>query len=327
MKPEEYAYLQSNKSMIDNIEKKLSGENRIVRDAISSVYNKIAKLITKALFTLGLDSCAYIIHKFPKNIRESVYELIKKEVQHYEDIQKLVDHSDLEIKGGAEESGKEFDKNAAEESGKEFDKKAAEESGKDFDKKAAEQRDKIISIVKVEFDKINKDQWKEVTTYFGSNNNWDFSVKLIRIGLAILLARFIQTTGIIENKYLAHVGAHGSLDLTLWIGKGLYFWNSNTNPSLPNKSSSPNVNASSQGPLEFLSQGPLNYFSNVMSNKSHVHEETREERKKREKREKAEKKYEEKLKSEKKGGSMTQKRYKTTRMYKNHKTNKNRLHK
>jgi hypothetical protein len=312
MKPEEYAYLQSNKNMIDNIEAKLSGENRIVRHAISSVYNKIAKLITNALFTLGINSCAYIIHQFPKNIRESVYELIKKQVQQYDDSSDLEikDRSDLEIMGGFGESGH-------------------------------EQRDIIISIVKVELDKINKDQWKEVTTYFGSNNNWDFSVKLIRIGLAILLARFIQTTGIIENKYLAHVGAHGSLDLTLWIGKGLYFWNSNTNPSLPNKSSSPNVNASSQGPLEFLSQGPLNYFSNVMSNKSHVHEETREERKKREKREKAEKKYEEKLKereyikdkvreklkSEKKGGSMTQKRYKTTRMYKNHKTNKNRLHK
>lgn len=208
MKPEEYAYLQSNKNMIDNIEAKLSGENRIVRHAISSVYNKIAKLITNALFTLGINSCAYIIHQFPKNIRKSVYELIKKQVQHYDDIQKLVDRSDLEIKdrsdleimGGSGESGH-------------------------------EQRDKIISIVKVEFDKINKDQWKEVTTYFGSNNNWDFSVKFLRIGLAILLASFLQKNNIINHTFFAHVAAHGTLDLSLWIGKGLFFWNSNINPS------------------------------------------------------------------------------------------------
>jgi hypothetical protein len=254
--------------MIDNIEAKLSGENRIVRHALSSVYNKIAKLITNALFTLGINSCAYIIHQFPKNIRESVYELIKKQVQQYDDSSDLEikDRSDLEIMGGFGESGH-------------------------------EQRDIIISIVKVELDKINKDQWKEVTTYFGSNNNWDFSVKFLRIGLAILLASFLQKNNIINHTFFAHVAAHGTLDLSLWIGKGLFFWNSNINPS-----------------------------SQAVNNSLSVHELSREERKQKKREERYEQKFKdkklikdkikEKFKSSKSknssktGGSITFKRFK-----------------
>ena len=265
MTPED-KYLQQNGREIKDIEGKLGGKNRIVRDAISSVYNQIAKLITKALFTLGIDSCAYIIYKFPKNIRESVYELIKKEIQRYEDFQKMVDRSDLEIKGGSFlwESGSEFDKN--------------------FD----EQSDNIRSILKAKANQINKDQWKEVTTYFGStNNSWDFSVKLIRIGLICILSNY---------NFYWHVGAHAVFDLTLWIGKELYFLNSTTNP-----------------------------LSNAMNSLSHV--ETKEERRVRKALEKLEEKADAKekakaklkSKSSKKGGSrkrkgrsITQKRYKTT---------------
>jgi hypothetical protein len=213
MTPED-EYLQLNGRVIANIEEKLNGKNRIVRDAISRVYNQIAKLITKALFTLGIDSCAYIIYNFPKNIRESVLELIKKEIQRYDDFQKLVDRSDLEIKGGS----------------------FLWESGSDFDKNFDEQRHKIGSILKAKANQINKDQWKEVTTYFGStNNSWDLSVKFIRIGLICMLSNFINTELSYKSQIQKHVGAHVIFDLTLWLGKELYFWNSEAEAEVKSK--------------------------------------------------------------------------------------------
>jgi hypothetical protein len=283
MTPED-KFLQENGRKIKIIEDKLDGKNRIVRDAISSVYNQIAKLITKALFTLGIDSCAYIIYKFPKNIRESVYELIKKEIQRYEDFQKMVDRSDLEIKGGSFlwESGSEFDKN--------------------FD----EQRQKIISILKDKSNQINKDQWKEVTTYLSSKNPWDFGIKIIRIGLICMLSNFVAGNVLkpFSNIEL-HVGAHVVFDLTLWIGKELYFWNSNTNPlSNAMNSLSQAMNNSSSAPVETKEQRQVRKALEKLEEKAHA---------------KKVAKLELKSKSSKKGGSrkrkgrsITKKRYKTT---------------
>jgi hypothetical protein len=281
MTPED-EYLQLNGRIIANIEDKLSGKNRIVRDAISRVYNQIAKLITKALFTLGIDSCAYIIYNFPKNIRESVLELIKKEIQRYDDFQKLVDRSDLEIKGGS----------------------FLWESGSDFDKNFDEQRHKIGSILKAKANQINKYQWKEVTTYFGSTNNtWDFSVKLIRIGLICMLSNFVA--GDVFKPFSnieLHVGAHAVFDLTLWIGKELYFWNSTT----------------------------TNPLSHAAKNSSSAHVETKDERRKRKMYEKIKREDDaiahakaqlksEKKRSSKKGGSRKKKgRSVTQRRFKIH---------
>ena len=105
-----------------------------------------------------------------------------------------------------------------------------------------------------------------------------------------------------------HVGAHVVFDLTLWIGKELYFWNSNTNP---------------------LSNA-MNSLSQAMNNSSSAPVETKEQRRKRKMYEKLKRNEEAmadakaKLKSEKKssskkggsrkrkGRSITQKRYKTT---------------
>jgi len=278
MTPED-EYLQLNGRVIANIEEKLNGKNRIVRDAISRVYNQIAKLITKALFTLGIDSCAYIIYNFPKNIRESVLELIKKEIQRYDDFQKMVDRSDLEIKGGSFlwESGSEF---------------------------INEQRPKIISILKDKSNQINKDQWKEVTTYFGSTNNtWDGSVKLIRIGLICMLSNFnfIKTLSYTSQIQL-HVGAHAVFDLTLWIGKELYFWNSNTNPL------SHAANNSSSAPVETKDERRVRKALEKLQKQADANE-------------KAEAMFKSKSKSsskkggsrKRKGRSVTQRRFKITR--------------
>ena len=214
---EENEYLESHQEQIAEIENELeTKKNRIVRDAILDIYQKIAKLITNALFTLGIDSCAYIIYQFPKNIRQNVFELIKKEVEEY---QKLADN--LEIKKGG------YFVNSESQS----------------DNTNSEQNDKIMSIVNAEMAKINKDELRKIKTYFASNNNWDFSFKFIRIGLIFLLFNFVKA----ENSFMNHVYAHGALDLTLYISQQFYFWN---------YTSKKKRRSSSKNPLWYDKQSP-----------------------------------------------------------------------
>ena len=61
----------------------------VISAKLVGVYTKLAQIIASALLNLGLNTCAYIISKFPAKLREPVINMLKKEVQLYEEKEKF----------------------------------------------------------------------------------------------------------------------------------------------------------------------------------------------------------------------------------------------
>ena len=61
----------------------------VISAKLGGVYTKLAQIIASALLNLGLNTCAYIISKFPAKLREPVINMLKKEAQLYEETEKF----------------------------------------------------------------------------------------------------------------------------------------------------------------------------------------------------------------------------------------------
>lgn len=70
------------------ISKQIDGGG-VVSAKLGSMYTKIAQIIASSMLNLGLNTCAYIISKFPAKLREPVINMLKKDAELFAQKEKM----------------------------------------------------------------------------------------------------------------------------------------------------------------------------------------------------------------------------------------------
>ena len=83
----------------------------VVSAKLGSMYTKIAQIIASSMLNLGLNTCAYIISKFPAKLREPVINMLKKDAELFAQKEKMDAQYNKENQKINEENQKIYDEN------------------------------------------------------------------------------------------------------------------------------------------------------------------------------------------------------------------------